>query len=46
MRNMALFVDGLLFSLFVIGAVSKPQSGLAGQSLAADNCEFCFRQGA
>ena len=40
MRIMAHLVNGLLFSLFIIGAISKPQGGLAGQSLAANNCEF------
>ena len=37
---MAVLVRILLFSLFMIGAMSKPQGGLAGQSLAEDNCEF------
>jgi len=35
---MAVLVRILLFSLFMIGAMSKPQGGLAGQSLAEDNC--------
>jgi len=35
---MAVLVRILLLSLFMVGAMSKPQGGLAGQGLAADNC--------
>ena len=37
---MAVLVRVLVFTLSIIGAISKPQSGLATFGASSDNCEF------